>query len=782
MSSVRSPLLIPAGLWICGLITGKFISLSLSWLFLLLLVELLIYLLLKHKQLLIITMIFSCGLLRMELAEFYPENHIRVLLEEKEELIRPLHGIIISEVTFENGYYRSLLKLTRIGDCQITGVIRFKSKQSDLKYGNVISTTAAINGVRASSNPLASDYRELLRFKNIHGYGLARRSVIINAEKGSFFQKIIIGIRKFIRKRIELRLPEYSGFIKAILLGDRTGLQDQRDMFTRAGLSHILAVSGLHIGLITIIIFTVLKIFIRQRIMLRILTILLLMIFGGICSWSPSVSRAVIMISLYLISQMIQRKPDPNNILAASLILITAISPYQFFAVGLQLSFTAVFVLLNLIPSFTAGIQKIRISNIYIRKFVISVLTLVVVSFSLSVFLAPLTLFYFNQFNLNGIVGNLLAVPLISIILPLSMLVTAAPQILSLHLFYRNSLKVVLDLFFIWGKLASRCPLYWNFIPFTIIQMILIFSWLFLMTRLLKGFTRLRVVSVVILIAVNTAFCFRSGSDKLTVTFFDCGLGDLSLIETPAREIIMIDCGPINRDPNNFARSTLPYLQKKGIKELDWLIITHAHNDHYGGYIDVFANLKVRNLMVTDEFQTREIWQRFCEEIEREGTLVYTVNDTTHLKSGDLELKILHPDKDYSNDNINNMSIVCRLDYGEISILFNGDLEEEGEHYLITRYSRFLDCDITKVGHHGSKTSSTEEYIKIVSPEYAVISTSVKNRFDFPHQSTLRNYSFLGMNLIITGRDGAFTVVSDRINTECNSVLKKNRIQERGTY
>ena len=124
------------------------------------------------------------------------------------------------------------------------------------------------------------------------------------------------------------------------------------------------------------------------------------------------------------------------------------------------------------------------------------------------------------------------------------------------------------------------------------------------------------------------------------------------------------------------------------------------------------------------------------------------------------------------------MSIVTRIDYKDFSVIFNGDLEDEGEHYLLENYYEFLDCDVTKVGHHGSKTSSIPEYIEAVSPDYAFISTSLKNRFDFPHETTLEKYSYLGENLFIAGKDGALQIETNGITAELKTFLTNKIIVE----
>jgi competence protein ComEC len=265
----------------------------------------------------------------------------------------------------------------------------------------------------------------------------------------------------------------------------------------------------------------------------------------------------------------------------------------------------------------------------------------------------------------------------------------------------------------------------------------------------------------VILILVSAFNLQRNKSNLLQITFFDCGLGDLCLIESPDGEKIMIDSGPTEKSPGHFSHSALPYFQKNGLKHLDWFIITHAHNDHYGGVESVFANLDVERLVVTDEFQTRKLWQDWQEMISSEGCKIISISDTITIINQSCKLKIIHPDDQFSHENINNLSIVARLDYTDFSALFTGDLEIEGEDYLLDNYPEFLPVDVLKAGHHGSRTASSKNFNKLIQPEFVFVSTSLQNRFDFPHPETLETFEYLEDRLIISGRDGALQVTTD---------------------
>ncbi len=768
--SPPSPIVLPAIIWISGIIAGKFLHAPPIYFIVATLILIIFSFLKRFRFYFLVLAIFSLGILRISLTTIFPTNHINSIVQSYPQLMQPIKGRITSEVRKVKDSFRFTLEINEISDVKVDGKINFSTRQTGLKYGDVVSMVAFIRKIAKNSNPSSFDYQEYLASKNIFASGYAKTIIKVKDSKKKFLKNTIINIRKFIRGRIENRFGANAGFIKAIVIGDKTELAEWRTTLNKAGLSHLLAVSGLHVGILYLIVFSLLKLFIRNRNIVRVSLIILLIIYGEICSWSPSVSRAVIMLSLYLLAKIIQRKPAPNNILAISLITITFIQPNQLFSVGLQLSFTAVFVLLNIVPRIR--FIKIRKDEIEVlsgtKKILNGILIIFVSSGILNIFLAPVIAFNFNQFNMNGIIGNLIGIPLISILLPLSLLIIFLPFG---TIFYQNSFRLLMLCFDKWSGFSASLPMFSGFFSINSLQMVLIYLILFSLAFQMKRediketkkskkryllFTLLIATFILIFISFG-----RESNNKLKITFFDCGLGDLFLVETPDNESILIDSGPPDFTYQHLEKSAFPYLKNNGISTLDWVIITHAHNDHYGGLDFVLQELKIKNLVVTDEFQKRKIWKTFEDKIEEEKCEVITISDTTHLPLRTIKCKILHPDNSFYCKNINNMSIVVRMDYFDFSVLFTGDLENAGEKHLLLCYPEFLDCDFLKIGHHGSKTSSSIEFIKAVTPEYGFISTSLKNRFSFPHEVTLDKYDFLGPNLFISGIDGALQIITD---------------------
>ncbi|MBC8385217.1 MAG: ComEC family competence protein, partial [Candidatus Cloacimonetes bacterium] len=337
----RSPLIFPAISWISGLIVGKFLTIPVTLLF-----GLSIFLLFITKNRTIripaiFLLIAFLGTIRITTDKIYPDFHIYHITNKNPCIVQPIKAKICSEVRKLEDRYRFSLDLIEINEKKTSGRINFSTRQDSLQYGDIIETVAEIRKIRNTTNPSSFDYREYLSAKHIFASGYSKSFINIVGSKSNKYKQVMNSIRNFIRQRIVRRIGDHSGFIQAIAIGDKGDLGSEKNSVMKAGLSHLLAVSGLHVGIIALMFFALLKLLIPNRNISRIILIIILFIYGTVCEWSPSVSRAFIMISIYLLAKIRQSKPDANNILSAAMIITTFINPEQLFSVGFQLSYTA---------------------------------------------------------------------------------------------------------------------------------------------------------------------------------------------------------------------------------------------------------------------------------------------------------------------------------------------------------------------------------------------------------------------------------------------------------
>lgn len=272
-----------------------------------------------------------------------------------------------------------------------------------------------------------------------------------------------------------------------------------------------------------------------------------------------------------------------------------------------------------------------------------------------------------------------------------------------------------------------------------------------------------------ILVVLIILFCFnilawltvfdlnRQGS--LEVNFFDVGQGDAIFIEMPGNQQILIDGGPGSAVLEKLGEK-MPFWDRT----IDLLILTHPHDDHLSGFIKVLENYEVENVLWTGVLMETSIFEKWQEAIKE--TKVYIAQSGQKVIAGIVVLEILYPFENLENQKIkevDNTSIVVRLVFGDNSFLFAGDAFQSVEKQLVGK-GIFIESDILKVGHHGSKTSSSREFIEEVSPEVAVISVGKDNKYGHPNQETLDTLTKYGIRIFRTDEQGDIKIISNSKN------------------
>ena len=270
------------------------------------------------------------------------------------------------------------------------------------------------------------------------------------------------------RNKINENFKEEADFVKALIIGEKENLKEKKEIYNKAGLSHILAISGLHVGIVSLFIFFILNIFsfFLSKKVIRILLIIILIFYSAICNFSPSVVRASIMISLFVFSKNIQRKLLKENLIIVSLFLTLIIWPNKLFSLSLLLSYLAVFSLIIIVPLIN---NYFNIKN-QVLKYIFNMF---LVSLLISVISLPILLYNFNQINFNGVFSNLLAIPLVSLLIPNLFLALFLPKFVS-SLFVFSSLFLLKILNF-WTILCAKLPFYSSYISFNIWQVLLVY-------------------------------------------------------------------------------------------------------------------------------------------------------------------------------------------------------------------------------------------------------------------------------------------------------------------
>ena len=249
----------------------------------------------------------------------------------------------------------------------------------------------------------------------------------------------------------------------------------------------------------------------------------------------------------------------------------------------------------------------------------------------------------------------------------------------------------------------------------------------------------------------------------LQVHMIDVGQADSFLVRIPdgkAVKNILIDAGCPNQTKSD---AITDYLSACGIKELDLIILTHPHYDHIGSAKKVLESVTVRNVMIPDCDYSSAMWTNVLESLAQQSINVIFSDAGKTLDIGEAKLKILAPsDKMLSGNEANDYSIVTKLTYGDTSFMFTGDAESDSEAEILGAFSKSeLKCNVLKVGHHGSRTSSSQEFLDAVNPDIALISCGKNNDYGHPHDETMKKLNAMGINIFRTDEMGSVVIVSD---------------------
>jgi competence protein ComEC len=693
----------------------------------------------------------------------YPQNHIRNLLQNqaiiRENITFKVHNILKKK----DDFYRYDIELKSLESHSISGHV-YLNEDQELIIGNTYSGLLEITQIEGVTNPNQFDYSMFSERKSIYGSSILHTAAKLEATTKWNLNRFIFNIRSYLLQRIEQRFYSYSDFVSAVLLAEREYESERVKRIQQSGLQHLLAVSGLHVGIITLILISIANALIPKRKISYVIVLLLLLFYGFLCNWQASVMRAVCMIFILFFGKIIERPISGLRILFLSFYILLFMNPNHLYGIGFQLSFLAVYILVSYLPYFQNLLkEKITFqveakwlevkSKVFTRYLILFFITTTLLSFGL----APITIFYFQELNLNGLIANFVGIPLMGLLLPAMILILIVPELMAE--FYFRSFHIMMSFFDSFLSWTSTLSFRFSFLTMNHLQfmlgilIVITFAFWFI-----KSVKKYRAISVFLSLFFILSFRFVEQNPNAKITFFDCGLGDLILIEAD-QQTMMIDCGPGIKEKKSFKNSALPYLKINGIHTIQKLIITHGHLDHFGGLPDLLASVKVDSILVTPNFFEQNIIQKYDDLIDLES--VQKIVAPQNIIWNKARFEILHPDSLYFDEDKNNMSIVIRFLYDEFEVLLTGDLEEDGEDYLLEKYPDLLNCDVLKVGHHGSSSSTDVDFLDATTPEYAIISTSEKNRFRFPHAQTLKRLSAFRDNVLITGKEGAVQMETD---------------------
>lgn len=728
------------------------------------------YLAAKITTFLFLVIIFSTGFIRFRISEEQglnpAEQYMSVTPWEEvrltgyvDEMTRNSKGrkradFIVTKTEFSSGLTLGTKYKTRV----------IWDLEAEAKPGEQAVLAVTVLPVGERRNPLGFDYKNYLAARGI--YTQVRADSILTLQKP---RKNIswYTLRNAAIRIIDQNFDEKTAPVaKALLLGYKNELEGEvKAEFARAGLSHIMAVSGLHVGLVVAPFWIVIPWFWSRRYGPHsglLLLAGLLYFYAGITGFSASVMRASLMALAFTYAKLFSKQSDSINVTAAAGLIILLTDPSQLFEIGFQLSFAAVLIILLVMPS----VQAFLPASIRVRWYgipVIAMIISVVVQFGIY----PLQVYYFGEVSVISPVANALFVPALSIVVPLSMLSIFAaivwpaagfilnyPSVLFLKLL-GSFVHYVSGFEWAWIKTGLPSGLLFLFWP------ALIFTVALCRNPRLRWKSMAAALSVLVVMqAAGIAEKYKPGHVEVIV--FDVGQGDANLIKTPGGKYILIDTGIWNPNSDSGEQILLPYFKAAGITVLDAVILTHPHADHIGGIVSLLEGIKIEKIYNSGYRYESALYETYLRKAEELNV------DLISVRSGDILeedpavlLLVLGPDSAERSNDPNQHSVIVQMVYGSTKFLFTGDAGLPQETRLLNTYGPLLNSDFLKAGHHGSRTSSGRDFLQAVAPEYISVSLADRNQFSHPHTEAVTRLYETDAHILFTPLEKGLVFESD---------------------
>ncbi|WP_416149296.1 DNA internalization-related competence protein ComEC/Rec2 [Salipaludibacillus sp. HK11] len=617
-----------------------------------------------------------------------------------------------------------------------------------------------------SKNPYSFDYQQYLSEQNIDWIIRLSEDDLICEQEDNLWLRFFDTIRhRGIDQLLRKNDSETSALMAALVFGDRTFMSENTmAQYRQLGILHLLAVSGLHVGLITFALFFILYRFGLTRELSGFLVFSFLPVYMIIAGGSPSVLRASLMCMIYLLVVALNWKIKAIDVVALVALFLLIVNPFYIYHLGFQLSVLTSFTLL-----LSTSLFKTQSRIILLLK-----VTGVAQLISL-----PLTLYHSFELSLFTIPMNLVFIPFISFfVLPCAFITVIFQQIIP-SLSELSYWLVSKSLMMMDRLLSIATGPSWSVIMFGRPSGVMLWMMMVVIIVSLLLFEKnRRIIPSLLLIAVfSLQWALPYFNGKAIVTMLDVGQGEAIVIELPYRRgVYLVDTGGRltwgDNHEKDIRQSTgpgkyvvEPFLKGKGIKKIDVLLLSHGHVDHIGEACYLSSKLSVANVFYPKGLPVPETAESRLNCLAEDGVSISMVEKGFGWKEGDDWFYILHPDGPQENEN--NRSIVLLASLNSVHFLFTGDLEELGEKQLLKNFPT-LTTDVLKVGHHGSNTSTTGPFIEQIEPEFGLISAGENNRYGHPHDEVSIRLEEQGVMIYRTTRHGAISleVWGGQINVE----------------
>ena len=675
-----------------------------------------------------------------------------------------------------------------------------------LETGDKIRFTARLRPFENFNNPGRFDYKRAMKLQGIAcaaSVSDGSRITLLGKGRLPFPENLIEKMQNPVRHLFATRLNERdASLFSALILGERQGIDPEiREMFNRTGLGHLLAVSGLHIGLIGWISFCLfawalsrsyrLALTFDIRKAAAVLTCFPIVGYTVLAGLHVSSRRAMIMALAFLISLISDREREIWSTLALAGLLILLFDPNALLSISFQLSFAAVAGILWWLPPLLGRFRWPNSEQAknpdFLKQLYEYFIGILGVSVAATIFLLPITCYYFHRISLISLPANLTTVPILGFwVIPMGLLsAMILPFSLQAATFLIQAgawgLDLMMDIIRFWANLPLASI--WTFTP-SFFEIFLFYGLLFCLYFFRRIPLRKTALALVLALILGDAlyWTYRTGFQRrVEVTFLDVGQGNAAFIRFPGGKRMLIDGGGFGSGDFDVGKAVVaPFLWHNKIGKVDYLVLSHPEADHMNGL-----------RFIAEEFQPEQFWHNE-DKVETPSfkELMRIIKDKKikemlpsdlmeGIKINGALVEILHPVPGKAEDtaggngnSLNNHSLVLRITFAGKSFLFPGDLEKEGENeVLANKADGDIRSHVLLAPHHGSKTSGSKAFLERIRPELCVVSAGKGASHDFPHPTIEKRLLEMGCKVLTTSKVGAISIRVDEEEFEVETFL-----------
>ncbi|MEW5900365.1 MAG: DNA internalization-related competence protein ComEC/Rec2 [Acidobacteriota bacterium] len=638
-----------------------------------------------------------------------------------------------------------------------------------LKVGDRVKVSAQILPARDFRNFGSPRLANLRRNQKIHNHAVTKSPLLVEAqakENGFSILRRVSSWRQTLQRRIEdhFSLPDRTGLsregavLEALLLGERGRMDEATTLaLQKSGLFHLIAISGAHIAIISFLFFAVLRLLRTPQRPSYLILIVLLLVYSLLVEGRASVFRATLMAMTYLTGKLLWRQTQLLNAISFSALFLLIANPFYLFDIGFELTFAATLSIILFYPRVLRFLPRLplRISELF------------ALSLTAQIGVLPFLVSSFNRVTFSALWLNFLAIPLTGVIMGAGFIFLALSLVSSgLASFLAQGLEFLVRIFLWVSRLFDFVPVFSYRIPTPALAVIIgyfLFLGLLLVRPAFKGqkLVVLGLFAALLTILVTYPFPPRS-SPALKLTFLDVGQGDSMLVEFPGRKKMLVDGGGVPDASFDIGEHGVsPFLWSKGIKRLDYVVLTHAHPDHLNGLGAVARNFRISEFWEAFSPSQNPIYDNLQKSLPSSVIRRKVFRGWSH-QEGEVRIEVYHPEQNgpSSREVRNDDSLVLRLTQGRTTFLLTADIGTAAEEEILER-GWDIRSQVLKSPHHGSRSSSSSPFLEEVHPEVVVITAGRGNLYGVPHPEILERYRAVGARVLRTDVDGAIEIMID---------------------